>query len=252
MDDSNAREEANRVIDVLKMEFLDKRQELLFHEEVYHRQITYSYVFFSAVAALAGIINALGQDAGGLPLTLRLFSEPSTRFSAGVVFVSISTVFLLYFVSSTMEALYMIRALGARIAQIEEGINLYLEQDVLIWDSKLVGRLLGASPLLYRGWIRPPVLQTLWTMFIVLGLTTTVCASSLVLLPEYRMIPIVIVVLTLFHMFQHYRLLSVGPRYIESIFREFPVRLHRMGAKTSRPELKTKNVSVDHQDIVES
>jgi len=78
MDDTK---EKDPIIDLLMQEFHERRNEMMFHIGLYHKQIAYSYIYISIIATLGGVIDAFGSSQQNRILLGIIFSKGILLFS---------------------------------------------------------------------------------------------------------------------------------------------------------------------------
>jgi len=139
-------------VDVLSKEYKNRFDEIIFHSGRYHKQVNFIQLYLTIFGSLVALF--FSKDWSQLENILPQDSLPYVKSFT----ISIAYLISLYLFSNVMDALYATYMNGQRIANIEGKINNLLKDELLTWDSKIIGNLYGVDPFSIGAWVRPNML----------------------------------------------------------------------------------------------
>jgi hypothetical protein len=204
----------NDKVELLLKEYEDRREENAWHTQRYHKQSNFTYLYASAIIAIAGVLSS-SEDLRNTLTALHISGESLKWFY--LVLLSLAAMIGYYLFSSTLDALFMLFVNGIRAGVIEKLINAEAKEDILIWNSKILNHFFDSRLIRVNSWIKPPVLVTAWIFLFFLATNGLLCFLCY-LMTEQFFYPytVAIAVFTVFHIYQLFSLNTIGAPYIWS------------------------------------
>lgn len=143
-------------------------------DEITHLSTRYSTVMMSAGVLISVVLVASGFSfqwlTPGFPKT-----NPELGNSLRQILAVVLPAFLLYLITSAMDALHLIMINGLRRAELEKRLNQLSGDELLIWDLKVIPELfIKQNVCLKCLWIKPNIL-----VFVFLAISTFASFTAL-------------------------------------------------------------------------
>ncbi len=203
---------------LLTKEYELRTSEAMFHSQRYHRQARYLQLFIVVLITIYGALVSGGTATvqARLPESVGVGVADVILF----IFLALGICIAFYLFSNLLDALFLIFINGARLSALETKINLFVREEILIWDKEIIREWLGTSVVRSKVWVMPPLLVGIWSFLIFLGIATTLSALCYILLPGiFWIYSLVILLLILFHFYQLIALNTTGIKALrKSIF----------------------------------
>ena len=153
-------------VEVLLKEYDHRFEEMKLHSNRYHAQSNITYAYITCLIAIASFL-----------ITNNGFFY-SVLIDVRNLFVLILLIFVLivayYLYSLMQDALCMIYINGIRLSSIEKLINIKMNRELLLWDSKIISRYHN-SKWIFKGWIKPSFILVFWAFLMVVILNIILC-----------------------------------------------------------------------------
>lgn len=200
-------EENKTKVDLLLKEYDHRFEEILLHTKHYHKQSNYIYVFTSLIIALSTLM--LSKNTQDALINYGLDKHSLNYFLLFFLILSISIAF--YFYSILLSSLFLTYLNGSRIAYLENMLNKIVDDDILVWDSKIIPKHYTPNNIIKSGWVNPNILSGFWAFLFLILISMALCITSYILFRAYAWFYIVpVLLLTGFHIKQWYLLHTIG------------------------------------------
>ncbi|MBI1805160.1 MAG: hypothetical protein HY033_03710 [Ignavibacteriae bacterium] len=208
----------DKQLEALLKEHEDRREENSWHNNRYHKQANFAYLYASIVIAISGILPSLETVFKNVPKEL--------QGSLFVLLLAFGAMIGFYLFASTLDALYMMYLNGIRASILETEINTILGKDILIWNTQILNHFHSIKLIKVKDWLKPSVLVIFWTMFFFAATVAFLCflcfaaagqffqGESAILVPVTYLV--IVAPIALYHLYQWKALSTTGVHYIWS------------------------------------
>lgn len=143
-------------LDLLTKDYEHRTSDAMFHSGRYHRQANFLQLFLATLIAVSAAARTFEFRRPG---NLERLLEPVSPKLVYALLLCIAVGIAFYLFSNVMEALFMIFMNNARLSALEKRMNSLVEEELLVWHSKIVRELLEDSKFARREsgtWSRVP------------------------------------------------------------------------------------------------
>jgi hypothetical protein len=206
---------AEKLADILLKEYEIRTVEINMFQQDYFKHLTYVQFYSYIVAAVGGVL--LSDDVQKITTKLSLKGGiANTLYFIILMYVAFIG---FYLVSVTLERLHGIALSGMGKALVERHINKLCENNVLEWETRIAPAVNAFSYLGHKTWVKPSALFGIWVCLIFIISNTLLCFLSFYTMGTKTAIfySAIIVLLTLFHIYQYYALAKIGFKVMRDI-----------------------------------
>jgi hypothetical protein len=207
--------EKNSKIEILLKEYDVRGIEISETTSRYHKQTNFTYLYASVIIAIAGVFSS-SED---IPKSFKNLALAVHHLDILFIFLlSMAALMGFYLFATTMNSLYMIYLNSARRAALEELINKEMEDEVLVWDTKIIARFFSIKFQGVKSWINPSLIVGMWILVFFIGTNFFLCFLCSLVAKRFLIffVPVVALV-TLAHVQQYIALNTAGIKHILSI-----------------------------------